>query len=83
MVQPEPPRVENTMNKTLTRYMTTSDEVEEFLRKRFESYPEYDFDLTVREVFNQFCGRSRQGQESADELRVHRSGWIGGIFMPQ
>jgi hypothetical protein len=49
------------MNKTLTRYMTTSDEVEEFLRKRFESYPEYDFDLTVREIFNQFCGRSRQG----------------------
>lgn len=36
------------MNKTLTRYMTTSDEVEEFLRKRFESYPEYDFDLTIR-----------------------------------
>lgn len=59
MAPPRPPRVENTLNKTLTRYMTTDEEVEEFLRKRFDSYPEYKFDLTVREVSSQPRAGSR------------------------
>jgi hypothetical protein len=50
MVPPQPPepnRQENVVAKTLVRYILTTAEMEVFLKRKFSTYENYDFDVRV------------------------------------